>query len=216
MSNEINLETGFYEYGLKEKRKDLFILILISLFIFLTFYTIFFLSKNYFGFLDNILKNIYNHITINFDIKNLTATTLGMFYTTLFGGLFFLMVPIEGIFFGALNNPNNNQFILLFLALLGITISFICNYYVGYKFSEPMKKIISIKQFYKLKSKINKQGNILVFLINVIPFMPSPFLSFTLGVFRYNKIRASLLIFSGKFIKFVSIIIFVYLIKYII
>lgn len=148
---------------------------------------------------DSFLWHFFSHIKYHTS----TLSYLGMYYVTLFGGLFFVTVPIEPYFVVAIQR--NNAFIITLAAFLGITISYTVDYILGYKFSNVSKKLISVKQFYKMKAIINKRGSLAIVFFNIIGF-GSQQITFVLGVFRYNWIRLALLTFLGQAIKYSAIL----------
>ncbi|MFW6220461.1 MAG: DedA family protein [Nanoarchaeota archaeon] len=208
----INLESSFYDYGLLEKKRNFLFNLIILISILLVIYIYYFIGRNYLGFIDDFLISVFNHVKYNTAISNISY--LGMFYITFFGGLFFLTIPIEPMFLLAVNKPLNNPFILIIVALTGAVISYSINYILGNKFSNFAKKLISVKQFYKLKAIINKHGGIAILVFNIIGF-GSQQITFILGVFRYNRTRLFILAFSGQLIKYFGILAFVYFFDYI-
>jgi membrane protein YqaA with SNARE-associated domain len=174
----------------------MFYFILVSvIFLGIVLYYLLFL-RNVDFFLINIINGFILHVGSN--IKNLTA--LGSFYTTLFGGLFFVPTPIEVLFIATLKVGRVAPVLLIALYLIGMIISFTFNYFVGMKLSNISRKIIGSKKFYKIKGWVNKYGMGTVFLFNVLP-MPSQPLAAILGVFRYNKNKFYLMFISGQLIK---------------
>jgi len=151
---------------------------------------------------DFILIQVFNTFVTNitFHIKN--ATALGALYSAFFGGLFFIFLPLEAIFVTFLKG--NNPILMIALYNLGFIFSFTANYYIGMRFSELSKKIISLRKFYKTKGLINKYGGLAVFTFNVLP-LPAQSLSAILGVFKYNKTRFYLYFLSGQIIKYTVI-----------
>lgn len=163
----------------------------------------FFLRNTNIVFLDfftNIISNIYTEIK--------AGTMLGAIYTTLFGGLFIVFLPLEVLFITFLNK--NNPYTLVLVFMIFLSISYMTNYFVGLNFAKVVKSLIGAKQFYKTKGIINRYGKVAIFLINLTPQMPSQQLSAVLGVFKYNKARFYALFFLANLIKF-SVIAFLVL-----
>ena len=179
--------------------------IFIFLFYLILFFTIFILINYYFETLEYFENFFYFLYEFIFAEIYTNKTLLGSFFTTLFGGLFFLPIPFELLLY---NFIFHNFFLLIFFSILGLTISFTINYYIGQNLSEFTKKIITIKKFYKMKNLINRYGAILIFFFNVVPIIfPSQPLSAILGVFKYNKTKFYIVIISSQIIKY-SILIF--------
>ncbi|MFH1771020.1 MAG: VTT domain-containing protein [archaeon] len=147
----------------------------------------------------NLIKTFLNHV-----IGNVKAgTLLGALYTALFGGLFFVFMPMEVAFITFLR-AGESPVLLVILYIVGMICSFTVNYYIGMKMSGLSKKIISPRKFYKIKGIINKYGAGAIFLFNVLPLPAQP-LSAILGVFKYNKPRFYFFFILGQSIKYIAI-----------
>lgn len=166
----------------------LFVLILIAQFSGLTKGT----------FIDSILSFIYQQFS--------GKTIMGVFLIGLIGGLFFLSVPIEVLFVNALHQVNLDSFVLGALVFIGLAISYSINYLLGYYLLSVATKMMSPKQFYGIKSKLNKYGSWFILLFNLFP-LPSQGLTFVCGVFRYNKLRYFSLWTIAWFLKILVLII---------
>ena len=162
-------------------------------------YLLFFRDINPFAgtFVESVFVHVKHHIS--------ALSYLGMFYVTFFGGLFFLSVPIDLIFIMGMGH--NNPILLALVALAGLFPSYYIDYFIGKKFSGAARKIVSVKQFYKIKTAINKRGQIAIFLFNAGP-MGSQLVTFVCGVFRYNPKRLFLMTALGQVTKYVFMVIF--------
>jgi membrane protein YqaA with SNARE-associated domain len=149
-------------------------------------------------FIDSIISFIFNQFS--------GKTLLNVFFLGLIGGLFFLSVPIEILFINALHNVQIDSFIIGAIILIGLFLSYILDYLIGYFFSPLATKIMSPKQFYGIKVKLNKYGSWLILIFNLFP-LPSQPLTFVCGVFKYNKLRYFSLWTIGWFIKIMILII---------
>ncbi len=189
-----------FVYNQGKKRKfafySFFVLTLIVLLI--VFYFAF--LKNTDFFLINLLNELLGHIKFHLFHK----TLLGVFYASVFGGLFFLPTPLEIIFLGFLKSGISPG-LLIFIYLIGLLISYTANYFIGRAFTETSKKLISYRRFYKIKGFINKFGALGIFIFNVLP-LPSQPLAAILGVFKYNKTRFYVYTILGQSIKYFAII----------
>lgn len=134
-----------------------------------------------------------------------SVTMLGVFYASFFGGLFFLIIPMEALFIRFSSEMDGVIVMLLFI--IGFIFSFSINYWIGRKFSEITKKLITPKKFYKLKGVLNRRGGLAVVVINAIPFFPSQPLSAILGVFKYNMTRFYVYVILGQVTKYVIMIV---------
>jgi membrane protein YqaA with SNARE-associated domain len=148
------------------------------------------------NFVKDLAANIQTHIE--------QGTINGVLYASIFGGLFFVTIPMEAVFVSFLE-AGTKPVLLVGLFLFGFLISFTINYIIGLKLDHFSKKIITPQKFYKIKGILNKYGVIAIFVINVIPFLPSQPLSTILGVFRYNKAKFYVSFLAGQLIKFAAI-----------
>lgn len=153
-------------------------------------------------FQDTFIASFLSHVGSNIASFNL----LGAFYIALFGGLFFIFVPMEAYYINALRH--SNPFILFLVFIFGILISYSADYLIGTKISKFAKKAVSPKKFYKIKSLLNKFGRVGIFAASAVPFLPSQQVSFILGVFRYNRARFFVLTFLGQIVKYLGIMLF--------
>lgn len=150
-------------------------------------------------FQDSFLTLIVSHIKNKIAAFNL----LGSFYVSLFGGLFFIFVPMEAYFINALRY--NPALIITLVFICGIIISYTADYLIGMKMSRLSRKLISPKKFYKIKSFLNRFGKPAIFAVHAIPFLPSQQVTFVLGVFRYNPARLFILGFLGQALKYAAL-----------
>jgi membrane protein YqaA with SNARE-associated domain len=163
-----------------------------------------------------LFKNSFIWKTINYIWLEIYALSyLGIFFVGIFGGLFFITLPLEILFINSLRSTteiggeiiiNNNPFFIFLLILLGLSISYFFNYVIGKYFAEAAKKLVSIKKFYQLKSLINRRGSIAIFFISVIG-LGSQQLTFIMGVFNYNKTRLIVLTTTGVSLRFLTLLI---------
>lgn len=141
------------------------------------------------------INNIANSISYNIA----KSTPLGVFYVALVGGLFFVYIPLE-VMLGKFFSAGLPFFIVLGIYMFGVLISYSLDYYIGLRLSKLLKKMISPKKFYGIKSRINKFGWVLIYAFNALP-LPSQILAAILGVFRYNKARFYIFFILGQLTK---------------
>jgi len=192
-------ESDFIEYNNKSKRFSGFMM-------FFSLGAIVFLFVLYLVFLRRLelfhgswISLFLGHIKVHV----FSGSALGLFYVTVFGGLFFLFTPIEAFYFASVNS---GRFSFLHAAAMaaGIVISYSINYILGVRFSRFSRKFVSAKQFYRSKVILNKFGSLAVFFFNIIG-AGSQQLTFVLGVFRYNKTRVFVFSVLGQLIKYAAI-----------
>ncbi|MCF7862001.1 hypothetical protein K9M79_07210 [Candidatus Woesearchaeota archaeon] len=193
------LTSEFFSYHETEKKRGavIYILSLAAILSTIIIYLIFFRDLN--PIAGTPLQPVFDHI-----IVQITGFSyLGMFYMTLIGGLFFVPSGIEPYFLKAL--LENNDLLLMLVALAGCAISFTLDYVLGFKFAAISRKLISLKQFYKFKGVINKKGALAILFFNIIG-QGSQQLTFIMGVFRYNKTRLIIMTAAGHIIRFCALI----------
>lgn len=147
------------------------------------------------------------HAFVNFISTQITeVTSLGLMFLGFFGGLFFIPLPIEALFTAGL--IKGNAMLLSFILLFGgYMIAQIINYILGSFCSKWARQLISIKQLSKVKRWVNRYGSVAVFLVNMIPFLPSPLMTFALALTRYNMTRLFTFLMLGFILKFGAIMI---------
>jgi len=147
-------------------------------------------------FVSHLVGFVKDHIA-QFDI-------MGAFFIALFGGLFFIFLPMELYFINSLNH--NSGWTLLLVYVIGMLVSYSADYLIGKNLSNLSRKLISPKKFYRIKSYLNRYGKIAIFGASAIPMLPSQQITFILGVFRYNKTRLLALTVAGQLVKYVVLI----------
>ena len=147
-----------------------------------------------------IIKSLLNLIKLKFT----ALSPADLFFASLIGGLFFILLPIEAIFFSSIK-IGGNFFISTFMVVAGFTVAQAINYYIGYKFNPVVMNFISKKKVYKTRRAINKYGGYGVFFLNLSP-LPAELLTFALGIARYNVYRLFFLQILGAALKYVIIV----------
>jgi len=210
--SQIPLEDNVVEYGLGRHKFKIQIMSTILIFLVVAgiLYGIFYseISESIFGkiissiwvFIQSIVSHIVSTMSLTMPGQ---ITLLGLFYVTFFGGLFFLMIPVEISFVGAL--INYHPLLVLLVTACGALLSYTLDYLMGRYFAGFFKKIIPLKKFYKTKTTINRYGGWAVIFFNIIG-AGSQQTTFILGVFRYNKVKLLVFAVTGQLIKYVVLI----------
>lgn len=131
-------------------------------------------------------------------------TPVSLFFMAAIGGLFFFPVPIEAIFFAGLRAGNDATFSLT-AVLTGFILGNIVSYLIGWKLSRTFMSVMPAKKLHAVRKYVMKWGAPAVFILNALP-MPSPLLTFGLGIARYNVARLFTLLLAGNLVKFTFII----------
>jgi membrane protein YqaA with SNARE-associated domain len=191
---------SIFAYNRRKKRKFVFYSALVLILILLVIVYYFAYLKDSDLFFIKGVNSFFRHVTYHLA----ETTLLGSFYAPVFGGMFFVPVPLELVFLTFLT-AGHTAWLLVLIYLLGLFISYNLNYMIGGMLTETSKKIISYKRFYKSKGFINKYGPWGIFIFNVLP-LPSQPLAAILGVFRYNRIKFYVYAMSGQIIKYTLIV----------
>jgi len=150
-------------------------------------------------FVKQLSSNIVNSIS--------KGTVKGSIYASLFGGLFFIVLPVELLYVNFLRNgiPSLQ---LIGIYIFGVTVSYTINYYLGRYLAKVVKFVIGYDKFYKTKGIINRYGNLAIFIFNALP-LPSQQLTTILGVFNYNKTKFYTFTILGQIVKYILITVIV-------
>lgn len=135
------------------------------------------------------------------------VTPLGLFFLGLFGGLFFIPLPLEFFFIAALNK-GNPALLSLGLLLAGYLPSQLLDYFLGSRFNRLLMHFVSKKKLYRSKRWVNRFGPYAILVFNLLP-LPSPMLTFALGIARYNPMRLFAFLLVGVLIKFFVLMLFI-------
>ncbi len=203
-----DLRNVVFTYFSKKQKMNLAGLIISSLLIFglVGFYILFHAKFTSMGGFVASVVNFIDMIWIKIGIllsaikdQVFQTTYLGLFFLTSFGGLFFVTVPIEPLFFKALDSGLVP--VLCYLSLMcGAVLSYTIDYTIGFFASSFVRKVVPIKEFYRTKATINKYGPKAIFFFNMIGFGSQQLVT-VLGVMRYNRTRLFTLAFLGQTAK---------------
>ena len=146
MKKELYTKDNIETYNKAGKRVFAFTVILIFAIIIGLVLIYLFLLKDSNFFLIKILNSFFQNVSSN--IRD--GTILGALYASLFGGLFFVLLPMEAVFINFLKS-GNTPLLLIAIFNVGFMISFTANYYIGMNLADTTKKVITAKKFYKIK-----------------------------------------------------------------
>lgn len=159
---------------------------------------------------DDQFDNILSKVPVIYDSKNYILAEVeelspaGLLYAGFFGGLFFVPIPQELLFYYAL--LKGNAIFLSFVTVnIGFLIAQLANYSLGSRLNKFFFNIISKKKLYSTRRFINHHGGKGVFLFNLLP-LPAPLLTFALGIAKYNIYRLFFYMILGTLLKYSIII----------
>ncbi|MBU1238485.1 VTT domain-containing protein [Myxococcota bacterium] len=135
----------------------------------------------------------YVHISAQISQK----TLLGLFYAGFFGSLFFILIPLEAVFFYYLALPYNGILVLIIMlisSVLGLGLDYIMGRLVG----ESVLLRFKGTQFEKYKRAMESYGGLIVFVSNIIPFLPVQIISVAVGATRFGLKRFMVYTFISR------------------
>lgn len=148
-------------------------------------------------------NNLIQSIISLTKLKSVELTVSDLFFTGLLGGLFFIMMPLEVMFYSSIIK-GSSPLLSIFMMVSGFVLAQAINYYIGIKFSPLVMNFVSKKKVYSVRRFINKHGSYGVFLINLSP-LPSEILTFALGIAKYNSYRMFTFVILGTLLKYFTI-----------
>lgn len=150
-----------------------------------------------------VVQNSFEGVKSIFEDDLANFTPIGLMILSFIGGFFFIPLPIELFFFKGLLNGNPYFFSWL-LVVIGYLPAQLLNYWIGSRFSQLVMTLFSRKKVYKVKRWVNKYGAYGIFGFNLLP-LPSPILTFALGITNYNLLRLFFWMILGATVKYLAI-----------
>jgi membrane protein YqaA with SNARE-associated domain len=191
-----------FEYREKEKHMNA-VLLWLSISSIIVLGIVFYFLPIQTLFKNTILGDIFNYFYSHFSNR----TLFGVYLTSFFGGLFFLMFPLEIYFFAMLQEVQDPEYYLI-IYFMGVFSAQTLNYWLGLRANRICKIIIPPQKFYKMKGSLNRWGVWMILFMNMLP-LPSPVFSTVLGAFRYNFRRFLVFMGIGSFILYISMFLIV-------
>jgi len=124
---------------------------------------------------------IYSHIANQITEK----TLLGLAYAGFFGSLFFILIPLEAVFFYYLALPHHAVFVILIM-LVSSVLGLAADYLMGRLVGEGILMRYAEARFTKTKRSMEKWGGAIVVIANIIPFLPVQIISVVVGATRFG------------------------------
>ncbi|GEM_PF-1972783 len=155
----------------------------------------------------------YQAVKLFFKEEIKSPSMPSLFYLAFIGDLFFIPLPTEPLMILSLQKGNPIVLSLIIL-LAGLLAGNLVNYFAGEKLSRFVFVFLSRKKVYASRRWVHRYGSYAIFIFNLVPvFLPSPLLSFGLGIAKYNFFRFLIFTFLGNIIKFAAIIALYFLFK---
>ncbi|MBU1219638.1 VTT domain-containing protein [Myxococcota bacterium] len=152
-----------------------------------SFYVLFLIFKQD---LINLLKKsetawaMYVHISGQISGK----TLLGLAYAGFFGSLFFILIPLEAVFFYYLSLPHHPWLVLVIMLFTSV-IGLCADYLMGRLVGEGVMLKLSGPKFVKYRDAMTRWGGMIIVISNIIPFLPVQIISLAVGATRYGLKR---------------------------
>lgn len=120
------------------------------------------------------------------------------------GYLFFILSPVE-LFFLYLITIEFSAPLLISLAIITAMFAQLIDYTIGYFVSDRfIVDVLGEKKYKKSKKRIEKYGNLTIFLFNLFP-LSSPIIALIAGMLKYKLKKVLLYSFVGLLIKYIAI-----------
>lgn len=165
--------------------------------------TVYFFYEPVILYLLNLLKSnptTYNYYSM-IESNILNRTLPGLFFVSILGSLFFLVLPSEAIFIYYLSSTDYLFLFIILFTILGSLVGLTFNYFFGLVLGEKVIRFLFKKNFWKYKEKIEKYGGVVLFFGNIFPG-PIEVLAIFYGSFKFNYKRFIFLVFMGRLIKY--------------
>ncbi|PKN45324.1 MAG: hypothetical protein CVU59_09385 [Deltaproteobacteria bacterium HGW-Deltaproteobacteria-17] len=136
---------------------------------------------------------VYSHIADQISEK----TLLGLAYAGFFGSLFFILIPLEAVFFYYLALEHHAALvvlIMLFSSVLGLAVDYLMGRLVG----EGLLMRYAEERFTKTKRSMDRYGGFIVIVANIIPFLPVQIISVVIGATRFGLRRFLIYTLIGR------------------
>ncbi len=139
--------------------------------------------------------------------SEITNNTLkGLFFISIFGSIFFLVLPSEALFLYYLSSTNHFFLLILGITVLGNIFGMMFNYGFGRLIGERAIRFLFRKNFDNYQQKIQKYGGIVLLFGNILPG-PIEVLAVFYGGFKFPFGRYVYLVFVGRLVKFLLLMI---------
>ncbi len=146
---------------------------------------------------------IYTHISGHLS----NNTLLGLAYAGFFGALFFIMIPLEAVFFYYIALDYNPWVVLAVMQVSSVT-GLTADYLMGAMVGERTLLRFAAETFKKTENAMENWGGIIVLVSNVIPFLPIQVVSLGIGSTRFGLVRFIVLTFIGRLIYLMGLLYF--------
>ncbi|MDA3854628.1 MAG: VTT domain-containing protein [Candidatus Woesearchaeota archaeon] len=129
-------------------------------------------------------------------------TLIGLFFSSIFGAIFFLVLPSEALFIYFLNSTQYFPVLIIVIMICGNITGLLFNYLFGRMLGERVLRWMFKKNFESYKEKVLRYGGVILFVGNIFPG-PIEVLSVFYGGFKFSFARYIFLAFMGRLLKYV-------------
>jgi membrane protein YqaA with SNARE-associated domain len=138
-------------------------------------------------------------------------TLLGLFYTSFFGSLFFIVIPIEVLFIYYLTLGYSVP-IVIALTMIGNIMGLCLDYLFGFIVGAKILKFFFGEKFDRFQNIVTKWGAVVVFFGNVIIFPIQP-VSVVIGSAKYSFKKFLIFTILGIFVKIFTLLVVSFYLK---
>ena len=146
---------------------------------------------------------VYTHIAGQLE----KDTLLGLAYAGFFGALFFIMIPLEAVFFYYIA-LDYNPWVVLAIMQISSVAGLTADYLMGSMVGERMLLRYAAQTFKKTESAMENWGGAIVMVCNVIPFLPIQVISLGIGSTRFGLLKFLVLTFIGRLAYLIGLLYF--------
>lgn len=146
---------------------------------------------------------VYTHIAGQLE----KDTLLGLAYAGFFGALFFIMIPLEAVFFYYIA-LDYNPWVVLAIMQISSVAGLTADYLMGSMVGERMLLRYAAQTFKKTESAMENWGGAIVMVSNVIPFLPIQVISLGIGSTRFGLLKFFVLTFIGRLVYLIGLLYF--------
>jgi membrane protein YqaA with SNARE-associated domain len=145
-----------------------------------------------------VVSSIYSFVYANLAEK----TVAGMFWSSFFGALFFIFLPVEFIFVYYFD-AGYNLALLVLVVLAGNVLGLVADYFLGIFFGEKLARKLMKKKYDFFVKLVVKFGAFFILVGNalVIPVFPIEPFSFIVGSSRYSFKKFMVYTVAGKAVQ---------------
>lgn len=197
----IEKTSSAYQTTKEKTRLFLIKLSIIALILILLYLLFLWLKPYFFEYLKShpTLNAIYEHIAYNMA----NWTSLGLFYLSFLGSIFFLPIPAEATIIQYIN-LDYNLFLLIIISTVGGVLALLFNYFFGMLLGKRILKYFLKDNYEKMKGWVEKYGAIFLLIGAIFP-SPLEMVCLIYGGVKYSIKKFIIYTTIGRILKVLMI-----------